>query len=488
LAKQARTTEEFLMTKIQMCSLTFVPAQSRRGSSLEKLSLATMVCAVFLFCAAAVIASPAQSILFRSLTGFNGTNGANPGNMSLVQGADGNFYGTTLFGGANNQGTVFKVTPAGELSTLYSFCAQTNCTDGSLPDAGLVLGHDGNFYGTTSGGGSYLYYGTVFKITATGSLTTLHSFQSYPTDGDAPVAALVEGSDGNFYGTTELGGSGTFGTVFKITPSGTLTTLYNFSDNAKGWYPYAGLVQGSDGNFYGTTFSGGASSDYCGYPGCGTVFKITAAGALTTLYSFCAQPGCADGSGPWAGLVQGNDGNLYGTTYNGGAGADGTVFKLTLTGELTTLYSFCVQNGCLDGEQPLAALVQAADGNFYGTTSYGGAYGSDYGTVFGITPQGTLTTLHSFAGTDGSSPWGGLVQAPNRVCLRNNQCWRDWQWWHGLPVARGSLLRNVRFPSRRWDRSWPSRKPPSGQGNASLVFRFDGNEYNPSAVLADSKV
>ena len=379
--------------------------RASKWSGLRKLSFSRMGGIFFVFCAATAIASPAQNTVFMSLASFNGTNGTNPGYVSLVRGNDGNFYGTTLFGGANNQGTVFKVTPTGELSTLYSFCAQTNCIDGTSPDAGLVLGNDGNFYGTTSGGGVYLYYGTVFKITPAGLLTTLHSFQSYPTDGDAPVAALVRGSDGNFYGTTELGGSGTFGTVFKITPSGVLTTLYNFGDGAHGWYPYAGLVQGSDGNFYGTTFSGG---DYSA----GTAFKITPAGELTTLYSFCAQPGCADGNGPWAGLVQASDGSFYGTTYSGGANFGGTVFKLTPAGSLTTLHGFCAQDGCADGEEPVAGLVQASDGNFYGTTTYGGAYTS-YGTVFKITPQGGLTTLHSFDGTDGSAPWGGLVQAPD---------------------------------------------------------------------------
>jgi uncharacterized repeat protein (TIGR03803 family) len=357
------------------------------------------------FCVVTAIASPAQVTVFRSLASFNGTDGASPGNMSLVLGADGSLYGTTLFGGTNNSGTVFRITPSGELSALYSFCAQPGCTDGSLPNASLVLGNDGNFYGTTSGGGAYLYYGTVFKITPEGTLTTLHSFQAYPTDGDGPVAGLVQGSDGNFYGTTELGGSGTFGTVFKVTLSGALTTLYNFSNYAHGWYPYAGLVQGSDGNFYGTTFAGGEHTY-------GTIVKITPSGQLTTLYSFCAQPGCIDGSGPWAGLVQGSDGNFYGTTYNGGAGSVGVVFKLTSAGGLTTVHSFCVQSGCPDGEQPYASLVQGRDGSFYGTTSYGGAYTAN-GTVFKITPSGALTTLFSFDGNDGSSPWGGLVQAPN---------------------------------------------------------------------------
>jgi len=384
--------------------------RASKGSAFGNPNFWNLAGIAFVFLAATAITSPAQGTLFTTLASFNGANGGNPGFGSLVRGAGGNFYGTTADGGAHDGGTVFKITPAGELTTIYSFCAQTNCTDGDSPAAQLVLGNDGNFYGTTSGGGDFLYYGTVFKITPAGALTTLHSFQAYPTDGDAPVAPLVQGSDGNFYGTTELGGSGTFGTVFKITPAGELTTLYSFDDNAHGWSPYAGLVQGRDGNFYGTTSSGG-SSPVCQYPGCGTAFKITPAGELTTIFSFCAQLGCVDGWLPWAGLTQGSDGNFYGTTYRGGTD-NGTAFKLTPAGVLTTLHSFCAQSGCSDGGNPYAGLMQGADGNFYGTTTIGGAP-SGYGTVYKVTPQGRFTTLHSFDGTDGGAPWSGLVQDPS---------------------------------------------------------------------------
>jgi uncharacterized repeat protein (TIGR03803 family) len=172
-------------------------------------------------------------------------------------------------------------------------------------------------------------------------------------------------------------------------------------------------VQASDGNFYGTTVEGGAD-------GAGTVFRITPSGTLTTLYSFCSQVNCTDGYWPYAGLVQAADGNLYGTTGNGGAfGNYGTVFKITPSGTLTTLYSFCAQNGCADGEEPAARLVQAADGNFYGTTASGGTSQNcdSYrcGTVFKITPSGTLTTLHSFNYADGAYPYAGLVQASGLV-------------------------------------------------------------------------
>ena len=248
-----------------------------------------------------------------TLANFVQSNGDEPQGR-LVQGSGGTFYGTTVEGGANNCGTVFELTPGGLLTVLHSF----DGSDGLAPSAGLVQGSDGNFYGTTER--DFVYgAGTVFQITPAGVLTTLHQFTGQP-DGDSPLAALVQGSDGNFYGTTAYGGSNDRGTVFQMTPAGTLTVLYSFSGNGDGASPYAGLVQGRDGNFYGTTFSGGAT-------GYGTVFQMTPAGGLTTLYSFT---GGGDGGAPAAELVQGSDGSFYGTTYDGGANNDGTIFKLSL--------------------------------------------------------------------------------------------------------------------------------------------------------------
>jgi len=332
----------------------------------------------------------AQSLT--TLYSFAGSDGANP-DARLVQGNDGNFYGNTWGGGPSGNGTIFKITPSGTLTTLYSFAF----FDGEHPAAGLTQGRDGNFYGTTESGGAD-DAGAVFQITPSGTLTTLYSFTG--GDGEFPYAGLVQGSDGNFYGTTVFGGADCLdlgcGTVFQITPSGTLTTLYIFA-GSDGANPYAGLVQGSDGNFYGTTKLGGLGP--C-TGGCGTVFKITPSGTLTTLYGFAGS----DGEFPYAGLVQGSDGNFYGTTYGGGANSDGTVFKITPGGTLTTLYSFASS----DGASPIAGLVQGSDGNFYGTTAGGGA-NSD-GTVFKITPSGALTTLYSFAGNGGANPDAGLVQ------------------------------------------------------------------------------
>src|ERR1022692_2181121 len=278
------------------------------------------------------------------------------------------------------------------LTTLHRFCSQSGCTDGDYPRAGLVQTTNGDLYGTTNDGGANNVGGTVFKITPGGTLTTLYSFcsQTNCTDGSNSFAGLVQAANGDLYGTT-LGYPTSFGTVFKITPSGTLTTLYNFCSQTNcpdGSGPYAGLVQAANGNLYGTT------SSYPFNTG-GTIFKITPSGTLTTLYSFCSQSGCTDGEGPRAGLVQATNGDLYGTTANGGATNHGTVFKITPGGTLTTLHRFCSQNGCMDGSNPLAGLVQAANGDFYGTASSGGANG-DYGTVFKITPGGSLTTLYSF--------------------------------------------------------------------------------------------
>jgi uncharacterized repeat protein (TIGR03803 family) len=300
----------------------------------------------------------------------------------------------------------------------------------------VVLGTNGSLYGTTTLGGHFSAgcaagCGIVFKAqpAGTGTFTKIYSFCTVSgcPDGSNPDGSLVQGTDGDLYGTTSHGGSNGGGTIFKITPAGTLTTLYAFcslSSCTDGLSPKAGLVQGTDGNFYGTTYEGGAGTDCASEGGCGTVFKITPAGALTTLYSFCSQSSCNDGAFPTDALIQANDGNFYGTTLGGGTGASGTVFKITSSGTLTTLYSFCSQSNCTDGAFPEAGLVQATDGNFYGATSAGGSvaycpfsYDAGCGTLFQITSAGTLTTLYSFCSQsncpDGYFPSGGLAQATN---------------------------------------------------------------------------
>jgi uncharacterized repeat protein (TIGR03803 family) len=331
-----------------------------------------------------------------TLHSFNGTDGLLP-DAALVQGTDGNFYGTTAAGGAHHQGTVFKIDSAGNLTTLHSFSGFP--LDGAAPTAGLVQGADGNFYGTTASGGMF-FQGTVFRMTPAGMLLVMHSFNGFMGEGAIPAAGLVQGSDANFYGTTVSGGAHYKGTVFKITSLGALTTLHSFGDvSGDGVKPTAGLVQGTDGNFYGTTASGGTHYQ-------GTAFQITPAGAVSVLHSFSAST--TEGAVPVAGLVQGSDGNFYGTTAIGGMHYQGTVFNVDSMGNFTTLHSLTGYPN--EGAGPVAGLMQGSDGNFYGTTAAGGIHYQ--GTAFKITPTGNLTTLHSFSGSpsEGAGPVAGLVQ------------------------------------------------------------------------------
>ena len=380
-----------------------------------------------------VIGTP-TAVVLTTLHSFTGTNdGASPA-AELVQGGDGNFYGTTEGGGTNNLGTVFKISTIGSLISLYSF----NGNDGENPTAGLVQGSDGYFYGTTDGLNLELIpntvetaSGTVFKFGTNEALTNLYSFFGSAFingEGECPVAELVQGSDGYFYGTAEEDGTNGVGTVFKFSTNEALTTLHSFN-GTDGAFPVAGLVQGSDGYFYGTTeFTGyqrgGGNSGFPGTygTGYGTVFKISTNGVLTTLYAFGTvtnESGDAlDGANPAAALVQGSDGYFYGTTSEGGRFGDtaffnnGTVFKISTNGALPTLYAFdSVTNEAgiaLDGAYPLAGLVQGSDGDFYGTTYLGGT--NNLGTVFKISVNGALTSLYSFTGgNDGGEPCAGLV-------------------------------------------------------------------------------
>ena len=415
-----------------------------------------------------------------TLHSFTGSDGVRP-LAALVQGSDGNFYGATASGGASGLGTVFKITPSGTFTSLHSFAG----SDGASPQFGRwIQASDGNFYGTTIQGGAH-NVGTVFKMDASGTLTTLHSFAG--SEGSYPSAGLIRGSDGNFYGTAALGGVSGVGTVFKMDASGTVTTLHSFA-GSDGSYPQAELIEGSDGSFYGTTEGGGAPNNALNR---GTVFKITPAGVFTSLHSFAR----IDGAKPQAGLIKGSDGNFYGTTNQGGTSSVGTVFKMDSSGTVTTLHSFAGSDGSFplrrsdpgerrkllrndepgrrkrrhgfqdeflgdrddalffygrrrvpsprradpgerrkllrndgcrrresartgtvfkmdssgtlttlhsftgsDGVYPnYCRLVEGSDGNFYGTTTAGGTGGTGFGTVFKITPSGVLTTLHSFA-------------------------------------------------------------------------------------------
>jgi uncharacterized repeat protein (TIGR03803 family) len=344
------------------------------------------------------------SITFTNLISFNGTNGANP-IAGLVQGKDGNFYGTAPNGGANSNGTVFAISPDGRFFTnFYNFSGDTN---GAGPVGTLILGTDGNLYGTTFAGGAS-NCGTIFRLSTNGAYAQLGQLST--TNGANPVVALVQASDGSFYGGTKYGGpypsttqGGTgYGSIFRITTNGAISIPVLF-DSTNGANP-AALVLGKDGNFYGTTAWGGNISSF--HLGFGSIFRLSPDGTFTNLYKFT---GGNDGGFPQAGLVQGKDGNFYGTTQSGGSNSIGTVFQITPEGQFKSLISFPSSSV---GSYPYAALVQGSDGNFYGTTYIGG--NSQLGTIFQITAAGNLTPLILFTGTSGSylgaNPQSPLVQ------------------------------------------------------------------------------
>ena len=351
----------------------------------------------------------ASGATLEALYSFDPFVGTNPAHNShgagptsrLMLATDGDFYGTTLSGGTSNEGTVFKMTSAGVLTTLHSFApvsGQVPYTNshGANPETGLVEGTDGAYYGTTYNGGTG-GAGTIFRITSSGEFTTLYSFASVSgpgtngtnSHGAQPLGTLIQGDDGDFYGTTLGGGTSGTGTVFKITSQGSLTTIYTFgpafassSDiNSHGAGPFAGLVEGTDGFYYGTTISGGTS-------GTGTIFRISANGNLTTLYSFGPLFGNSPsynshGAGPRGRLLEGPDGNFYGTTNDGGTSGTGTVFRITPAGALTTLHSFGSDTGTFDnvgGACPYEGVTEGSDGRLYGTTGFGGAIrcGNDF--------------------------------------------------------------------------------------------------------------
>jgi uncharacterized repeat protein (TIGR03803 family) len=376
--------------------------------------------------AALAIVSPGQTVT--TLVKFDGTanpqggwNSGNAGLTSLVQGRDGSLYGTTQSAGAvrsgfdcgGGSGTAFKVTPSGKLTTLHIFHQCIFDGEGQFPQSGMVLSTNGNFYGTTQMGGATSttpHDGTVFTISPGGALTTLfrfpNDFNNPPTTtGSQPVATLVQGTDGNFYGTNTTGGAHSCGTVFRISAAGSIKPLFSFPAVPFCDNPYGTLIQGTDGNFYGTTRGGGAHFH-------GTVFRIAPSGGFTTFYSFVGSSttGPFDGAQPNAGVLQAADGNFYGTTEAGGTVNSGTVYKITPAGSERILHSF--GGSAAPGSFLDAPLIQAADGNLYGTTARGGnaACFDGCGTIFKITPTGQLTTLHSFHGTDGAHPTGGLVQ------------------------------------------------------------------------------
>jgi uncharacterized repeat protein (TIGR03803 family) len=356
-------------------------------------------CGVFLLLATATVALSAQT--YTTLHSFDETDGSNP-YAGLMQANDGNLYGTTSAGGANGDGTVFQFTTGGTLTTIHNF-NHFSPIDGAQPYGGLIQARDGYLYGTTNRGGSH-NVGIVYRITTSGTMKTLHDLD-YQPDGALPYAALIQASNGNFYGTAPNGG-GEFGTAFVVTAFSQFIPIYTFINSFNGASPVAGLVQASNENLYGAAATGGPD-------GCGALYEMTLIGAYTMLHGFTGDDGCY----PQATLVQGSDGNLYGTASAGGAGGqghnDGAAFKITPSGTFTLLHTFDGPDGTL----PTGALIQATDGNFYGTTQVGGAY--NQGTIFKMTPSGTVTTLYSFCPqsfcNDGANPYAGLVLGSDGV-------------------------------------------------------------------------
>ena len=322
----------------------------------------------------------------------------------MTQGRDGNIYGTVGDDNSNAAGSAFKMTPAGTFTRIYSFCALTSCADGLGPWGGLNLGKDGNFYGTTTGGGS-VASGTVFRLTPTGTLTTVWNFDN-GTDGGAPWYPPLQGLDGNFYGVSSTVYSGDYGAFYKLVPTATppykesVPVDFNYTNGNDPNLP----VQATDGNFYGSAFSGGSK-------GIGVVYRTTAAGVITVLHNFTGYP--TDGTSPLGALVQGNDGSFYGVTYQGGTSNLGMAFKITSTGTLTILHNFVGAPN--DAAYPRSGLTLGSDGNLYGTTLNGGK--ANGGTIYKLTPAGVFTILYNFCSltgcTDGFSPVIPLLQHTN---------------------------------------------------------------------------
>lgn len=351
-------------------------------------TLATSTVRVFavcvcLFARAGVAAAHTPEVL-HSLSGI--ADGAQPG-APLIQATDGGFYGTTPAGGSAGLGTVFKVTPSGTFTVLHHFAGGS---DGAQPYAPLFQSADGYFYGTTSMGGA-ANKGTIFRMTSGGALAVLWSFGQLANDGTSPYAGLIQARDGNFYGTTLLGGNG-YGTIFRMTPSGALTVLYSGFGFSNGASPRATLLEASDGNLYGTTLGMGGGP-YC----CGTAFRFTTSGTFTVIHHFGLN-GIAFPSTP---LVEGDDGYLYGTSGSGsyhGLSWSPRIYRMSLEGNVIAIP--------MSVGYPVSGLTRGPDGALYGAGGY-----ADFGMLFRMTSAGALTVLHVFAGAplDGATPVGRLT-------------------------------------------------------------------------------
>lgn len=342
-------------------------------------------------------AAAAQTIT--SIAGFvNADNGTMPYGP-IAQGRDGNLYGTTYgSGNLGGTGSFYSVTPAGVLTVLHDFSG-TECQEAN----GVSLGTDGNFYGTCFAGGANSL-GSIIKITPTGTVTVLHSFTGTGTDGCFPFGVPVQANDGNYYGTTKNCGSSNEGMAYKVTAAGTFTSIHSFTgaatDSAQ---PTGSLILGADGNLWGTGYQGGSA-------GLGNVFKMTTAGAVTSVFSFTSAS--TQGQLPYAGVVLGKDGNYYGVAQQGGANLQGTIFKLTPGGAFTLLHNFNLSAD--NGAYPAVPLALGNDGNLYGIGSDCISGGCGNADMFEITTKGTFTNLFNFVnygGNNNSLPFTPLQAA-----------------------------------------------------------------------------
>lgn len=362
-----------------------------------------IVAMVFAF----VPASVGQTYKFVSIPTAKHGFGVNPMG-GVVRDSQGNLFGTTSAAGfGSGDGTVFEITRTGQGKVLHTFGAEG---DGYRPYSGLTLDAAGNLFGTTYVGGND-GGGTVYEIDATGNERVVHAFQGPPGDGSLPYAGVILDQNGNLYGTTSGGGTFNLGTVYKIDTAGNETILHSFQGGLDGSNPFGELLRDATGNLYGTTAGDGLSY-------WGTVFKIDTQGSETVLYQF---QGGRDGADP-VGIVQDSDGNFYGATYEGGdptcpdgPRGCGTVFKLDTAGNETVLYRF---TGDSDGAFPLAGVIVDGVGSVYGTANTGGKvpctaeFSRGCGTIYKLNRSGKLTVLHTFDWNDGASPMSNLTLGP----------------------------------------------------------------------------
>jgi uncharacterized repeat protein (TIGR03803 family) len=354
------------------------------------------------------LALRAQAQTVTDVANFDGVTGHLPQGQTIMQATNGRFYGTTVAGGVYGMGNMYELTPGGKLSNFYSFCSLPKCADGASPSASPILGSDGNIYGVTAGGGSDAVYangsGTVYKMTLDGEITTLYTFcPTAPcTDGSTPTG-MIQASDGNFYGSTYFGGSTNSGTIFQLTPTGEFKSLHSFCSAANcpdGQSRNFPPIQGNNGNFYGTGYDGGS--------GGGVFYELTASGTYKVLYDFCYTNfgDCPGGSLPNP-IVQDASGNFFGTTNDGGNRGFGVAFEMTAAGEYKVLQNFNYAT-----TYNYEGLTLANDGNLYGTTLFA-ANGTNAGTIVEITPGGVTKELYAFSSgsLSGYDPWSPLFQA-----------------------------------------------------------------------------